>query len=392
MAASALVATADGEISFAKRHRVDEILETVEELRSFDVHSAIELFASYAQEIHNRPEQGIDRVLKAVAAVAGKDEDTDSQLILRIACAVARADGRYSPNGLTRIRGIAKILGLGTPDLDIGGPKAADGKSRRAFCIVVGNQKGGTGKSTTALHLAVSFLKAGQKVGCIDLDGEQGTLSHYLANRRAYAENSGKDIPIPLHRRIDPVGGPDRDAAEQEERALLNDAITAFADCDYLVIDTPGSHGNLTRLGHAVADVLITPLNDSFLDIDVLAEIDRGKRQVLGPSAYAKMVMQQSERRVAEGRQPIDWIVMRNRISQLDTRNTRDMSKLLDQLSSRMGFRLQPGLSERVIFRELFYNGLTLLDLPSPPGEARTNPSHWNARQEMRELVDAVTV
>ncbi len=144
------------------------------------------------------------------------------------------------------------------------------------------------------------------------------------------------------------------------------------------------------RLGHANADTLISPLYDSVLDIDVLAQIDREKRQVLGPSAYARMVMQQSEQRVAGGRDPIDWIVMRNRLAQLDARNTRDMTKLLDQLAERMGFRLQPGLSERVIFRELFYNGLTLLDLTEDSDEARVNPSHWNARKEVRDLLKAV--
>ena len=390
MAAAALSATADGPVSFAKRHRVDEILETVEALRAFEVHVAIGQFEAFVEELRIRPDQGRVRALRAVSAVAGKDESAG--LVLRIACAVARADGRYSPDGVARIRGIAETLGQAIPDLGTGGPGPAEEKSPRAVCIVVGNQKGGTGKSTTALHLAVSFLKAGEKVGCIDLDGQQGTLSHYLENRGAYAEKSGKDIPMPLCRCIEPVEGDDRESVEHEERTRLNDVFTAFADCDYLIIDTPGSHGHLTRLGHINADVLITPINDSLLDVDVLAEVDQGKRQILGPSPYARMVLEQSEKRVAAGRQPIDWIVMRNRISQFDTRNTRDMSRLLDQLSERLGFRLQAGLSERVIYREMFYNGLTLLDLPQGDEEARTNPSHWNARREVRELVDAVTV
>ena len=389
MAAAALSATADGAVSFAKRHRVDEILESVEVLKAFEVHVAMGQFEAFVEELRVRPDQGRARALRAVSAAAGKDESAG--LVLRIACAVARADGRYSPDGVARIREISEALGRAIPDLDTGGPGTAEDGSPRALCIVVGNQKGGTGKSTTALHLAVSFLKAGEKVGCIDLDGQQGTLSHYLANRRAYAEKNGTDILMPLCRCIEPVAGDDRESAEYEERALLNDAFTAFADCDYLIIDTPGSHGHLTRLGHINADVLITPINDSLLDVDVLAEIDQGKRQVVGPSPYARMVMEQSDKRVAAGRLPIDWIVMRNRISQLDTRNTREMNRLLGQLSERMGFRLQAGLSERVIYREMFYNGLTLLDLPQGAEEARINSSHWNARREVRELVDAVT-
>ncbi len=388
MAVSALVATADGEVSFAKRHRVDEVLENVTALKAFDVHAAIDLFKAFAEEINNRPDEGRARALKAVSAIAGDGEE--ARLLVRIACAVARADGRYSRPGITRIQEISETLGQTVPELDQGGAFTATGDSARAHCIAIGNEKGGTGKSTTAVHLAVGLMKQGHRVGCIDLDGHQGTLSRYLANRDAYANSSDQDIPMPLYHRIDPILSQDRETAEERESARLNEAFAALAGCEYLILDTPGSHGHLVRLGHAHADTLITPLNDSFLDLDVLAQIDREKRQVLGPSAYARMVMQQSEQRVAGGRDPIDWIVMRNRLAQLDARNTRDMTKLLDQLAERMGFRLQPGLSERVIFRELFYNGLTLLDLPEDSDEARFSPSHWNARKEVRDLLKAV--
>jgi chromosome partitioning protein len=142
----------------------------------------------------------------------------------------------------------------------------------------------------------------------------------------------------------------------------------------------------LTDLGHARADTLITPLNDSFLDIDVLARIDRQRRLVLGPSGYAQMVSRQSEHRVANGQEPIDWLVMRNRLAQLDARNTRDMAGLLGQLSERMGFRLQPGLSERVVYRELFFSGLTLLDQSEPlertQGDTRSSRRRRNPARD----------
>ena len=234
------------------------------------------------------------------------------------------------------------------------------------------------------------MLGNGRRVACIDLDGRQGTLSHYLANRQAYADSNGGDIQVPLHSCIQPADGADRNAAERDETKRLDEAMAAYADCDFIILDTPGSHDHLARLGLVNADVLITPLNDSFLDIDVLARVDPEKRVVLGPSAYAKMVMEHSENRVARGRPPIHWIVMRNRLAQLDSRNTREMTKLLELLSERMGFRLHPGFSERVVYRELFFSGLTPLDLPQVADEARVNPSHWNARQEVRQLVDAV--
>jgi chromosome partitioning protein len=388
MATFALAATADGEVSFAARQKVDEILQDVATLKAFDVHAATDRFKAFVHEIRSQPEKGRERALKAVSAMA--DDAEEARFLLRIACAVARVDGRYSPPGAIRIREIAGALGETTPDLENGDSPSTANDSKKSLRVAVGNQKGGTGKSTTAIHLAIGLLKHGHRVGCIDLDGQQSTLSHYLANRRSYAKGCGQDIPIPLYHRIEPAEARDRDRAEQEEKARLDEALADFADCDYVVVDTPGHHNHLARLGHASADVLITPLNDSFLDIDVLAQVDLERRMVVGPSVYGKMVMQQSEKRVAGGRNPLDWIVMRNRLAQLDARNTRDMTKLLQQLSKRMGFRIQPGLSERVVFRELFYNGLTLLDLPEGADEARFNPSHWNARQELRQLVDSV--
>ena len=143
-----------------------------------------------------------------------------------------------------------------------------------------------------------------------------------------------------------------------------------------------------SRLGHSLAHILITPINDSFLDIDVLAKIDREKRQVLGPSPYCEMVWQENDRRVLDGRAPLHWIVMRNRLAHLDTKNNRDMQGLMGQLSDRMGFEIQPGLSERVVFRELFFKGLTVLDLPAEQIAASRSWDH--ARQELSELLSTV--
>jgi len=389
MAASALVATAGGEAGFAERHKVDEILESLTTFTSFSYHAALLHFESFAEEIYRRPAEGQARALKAIAAVA--DSAEDARVILRIACAVARNEAGYPQPCVPRIGDIAKTLGRPAPPLQTQAPSSGRTASRRAFCITVGNQKGGTGKSTTAVHLSIGLLSRGYSVGCIDLDGEQGTFSHYLANRRAFAEKSGDVVAMPVCCRVEPSRAEDRESAALEERSRLNEAFANFAEFDFLVIDTPGNQGRLSRLGHINAEVLITPLNDSFLDVDVLAEIDLDQRRVLAPSAYAETVMAQMKQRIARGGPPIHWFVMRNRLAQLVTHNSRDMTKLLDQLAQRMGFRLLPGFSERMIFRELFYKGLTLLDLPEPPDEARLNPSRLNARQEIGRLVDAVT-
>ena len=271
-----------------------------------------------------------------------------------------------------------------------GGPVVVDyrpaGEAARPRVIVLGNEKGGSGKSTTAMHVTVSLLQQGHSVGCIDLDARQGTLSRYVENRRAFAEEGGLPLALPLVRRVQRSERDRRLEAEAEERAALGQAFDELADCRYVIMDTPGSDNHLSRLGHAWADILITPLNDSFLDLDLLARIDADGRQVLAPSVYSQMVWEQRQQRARDGRPPIDWIVMRNRLSHIDARNKRDMARLLKQLAKRIGFRLAPGFGERVIFRELFPRGLTLLDLREPGAGVPLNMSHLAARQELRDL------
>ena len=392
MAASALVATAGGEVSFDDRHKVDQILEKLAAFTAFNYHAALVHFEEFADDIRKNAEAGQARALRTVGIFAGKAKD--SRVILHIACAVGQDEGDYAPAAVARIGEIAKALDQPVPrladDAGTAGGLGSRSEAGKAVTIAVGNQKGGTGKSTTAVHLAVGLMSRGHRVGCLDLDGEQGTFSHYLANRRAHVEKAERDLPMPLCHRVEPSIAQEQEAAEAEDRDRLDQAFERFAGFDYLIVDTPGNQGRLSRLGHGNADILITPLNDSFLDIDVLAEIELDERRVVAPSAYAQMVMSQNRRRIEKGRRPIDWMVMRNRLAQLDTRNSRDMRRLLDQLAERMGFALLPGLSERMIFRELFYNGLTLFDLPEHDNEAHANASRWNARREIGRLVDAV--
>jgi len=263
-------------------------------------------------------------------------------------------------------------------------------KALQQRIIVLGNEKGGSGKSTTAMHVTVSLLRQGRKVGCIDLDARQGSLSRYVENRRAFIEETGLKLPLPEVRRIYRSEEDTRSAAEAAERAALAEAMEELAACDSIVIDTPGSDNHLSRLGHAQADVLITPLNDSFLDLDLLARIDADGRRVLAPSIYSQMVWEQRQHRAKQGLPPIDWVVMRNRLSHVNARNKRDVGQLLLQLAKRIGFRLAPGFGERVIFRELFPKGLTLLDLREKGAGVRLNMSHLAARQEVRDLFRAV--
>ncbi len=392
MASAAFVASTQDGVSFARRHALDQILESVEQLKAFEVHAAVDLFDDFVGQFRSAPERARARALKAIAALAGQAEA--AELLVRIAETVARAEGEVSAEIRARVGEIARTLGVAEPEFETDGSAAidAEGRGARPTVIVLGNEKGGTGKSTTAMHLAIALSEAGHRVGCLDLDGRQATLTRYVSNRRAFAKKHDLKIAMPAHRCLERSTARDRSAAESEDRARFEAALGELADCRFVIVDTPGSESHLSRLGHARADILITPLNDSFLDIDVLARVDRERHEVLEPSPYSRMIRKENERRAADGRAPIDWIVIRNRLAHIDARNTREMARLLELLSKRLHFRLEPGFSERVVFRELFYHGLTLLDVPEDPKDARANASRERAQAELGELVKALRI
>src|SRR5258708_14214448 len=82
--------------------------------------------------------------------------------------------------------------------------QASQGQSGSAHVVVLGNEKGGSGKSTTALHIAVALMKAGQRVATIDLDCRQQSFTRYIANRKAWARRTGLDLELPVHFSITP--------------------------------------------------------------------------------------------------------------------------------------------------------------------------------------------
>ena len=279
-----------------------------------------------------------------------------------------------------------------TSDTGISRPQAPVERARNARVIVFGNEKGGTGKSTTAMHVIIALLREGLRVGAIDLDARQGTLTRYFDNRRIYAARQGLRLPQPLYRTVGRSELSDRYAADEEERERLVRALAALSDCDFIVLDTPGSDNHLSREGHSHADILISPLNDSFVDLDLLGRIDIDTHKMLAPSKYSEMVWEQKKRRMIRGDGAIDWIVMRNRLASLESRNKRNMDRALADLSRRLGLRLVAGFSERVIFRELFLKGLTLLDLRDEGTDVTLTMSHVAALQEIRNLLRAIGV
>jgi chromosome partitioning protein len=260
---------------------------------------------------------------------------------------------------------------------------------RQAHVIVIGNQKGGAGKSTVAMHLIVALMRMGKRTGALDLDVRQRSLTRYIENRAHWIASRGAKLPAPQTLEIQESRNRLLDAAEAEDEAGFRAALRRLAEtCDYIVIDSPGGDSYLARLAHACADTLITPLNDSFVDFDLLGDVDPSAADVVRPSVYSEMVWESRKRKAQIAKSPIDWIVMRNRTSasRIEAKNKQRVGEALKTLSSRIGFRMAPGLSERVIFRELFPQGLTLLDLDAGGAEGEMRMSHLAARQELRDL------
>ena len=257
--------------------------------------------------------------------------------------------------------------------------------------IVFGNEKGGTGKSTLLMHVVVSLLQLDKRVGIIDLDSRQRTVGRYIENRQEQARQNNLALAIPNYRVVPPSTLDSHEQRRSQERLALEESIAELAAiCDFVIIDCPGNDTFRATLAHAHADTLITPLNDSFIDLDLIGEVDGENFSVQRLSHYSEMVWESRKLRSLMQRPPIDWIVTRNRLSTLDSKNNQRVHKAITALQKRIMFRYIPGLNERVIYRELFPLGLTLLDLQRVKETGKTQLSHIAARSELRRLLDAL--
>jgi chromosome partitioning protein len=262
-------------------------------------------------------------------------------------------------------------------------------KPRGVHVIVLGNEKGGTGKSTTAMHLIVSIQKQGFRVGVLDLDTRQRSLTRYLENREAYTVGRGLGWGIPEHLVATPSELPDVREREGEEGELLDTLVARLErDNDFVVIDCPGGRTHFSQLAHAMANTLLTPMNDSFVDLDLLAQVNPDTYAVEKLSFYAESVWDSRKQRAASGLPSLDWVVIRNRISTTHSKNRQRMDAALSSLQKRIAFRYVSGLSDRVIYRELFPKGLTLVDLKDIDDGPKLTMSHVAARYELRKLMD----
>ncbi|MBA16544.1 division plane positioning ATPase MipZ [Sphingosinithalassobacter portus] len=246
--------------------------------------------------------------------------------------------------------------------------------ANRLHVVVFANEKGGTGKSTTAVHVAIALAAKGARVACFDLDHRQRTMGRYLDNRLATIQRTGRELPMPRY-----------ETHDGETMAKFSASLDRLsADADFLVIDTPGRDDKFARIAVTNADTLVTPMNDSFVDFDLIGQVDPETFRVIRPSFYSELIWESRKRRAKADGETIDWVVLRNRMQHIEARNMRRVSDAIDQLSKRVGFRVISGLSERVIYRELFPQGLTMLD-SREFGEMGL--AHVAARQELREMM-----
>ena len=261
-----------------------------------------------------------------------------------------------------------------------------------AHVIVVGNEKGGSGKSTTAFHLAVYLMHSGYRVATIDVDSRQQTFTHYARNRRTHIQERQLNLPNLKHYHLPMAWGDSVKDNNKAEFDMFRRAVGEVEDSvDFLVVDTPGFDTNLTRLAHSLADTLITPVNDSLIDLNVLARIDAETSMPIETSHYARLVQRARSERLAVDGESVDWVLVRNRISMLGSRNARQVHTTLDAIATRFGCRMADGIAERVIFRALFASGMTVFDPLDEEGES-SSVSHVSARQEYRNLVAALNL
>lgn len=264
-----------------------------------------------------------------------------------------------------------------------------DNNSKKAHIIVVSNEKGGTGKSTITMHLAVKLMQEGFKVATIDLDGRQGTLSKYIENRITFCQNNDNlNLPIPTHYRFAMEPNPYLIPGAREK--VANQIYQLTNQVDAILIDTPGTKNYLFEEAHKYADTLITPISDSMIDLNIMADINYAKEKITAPGPYANYIWEAKKFLAAQGKPYLNWIVVGNKFSNINSKNKNLVFSYLQTMSRLYGFRFLEGLKDRTIYKELFLEGLTVLDMSHPQLKLKMSMSHLAAKQEIRSLAEFI--
>jgi chromosome partitioning protein len=261
----------------------------------------------------------------------------------------------------------------------------------QASVIVIGNEKGGAGKSTVAIHTVTALLHGGASVAVLDLDLRQQSMGHFFASRARWLEANDATAPMPYVHPLSADGAVLSRATDDEALARFDEAFHQAAGlADFVLIDTPGSDTAISRAAHNRADLIVTPMNDSFVDFDMLGVVDPVTLDLVRHSLYSETVWNARKARAVADRKTIDWVVLRNRMAPTEARNRRRLDERVEALSRKVGFRMGPGLRDRVIYRELFPFGLTVADLSPTIRPVAMSLQHVAARQELRALMTAL--
>lgn len=261
-----------------------------------------------------------------------------------------------------------------------------------AYIIVVGNEKGGSGKTTTAMHLAISLLKLEFKVATIDLDCRQQSFTNYIKNRTQTIKAFNIPLMMPDHYTFSLSNNDSKSSSKKDDETAFAALINKMKyEYDFIVIDTPGSDTDVSRFAHSFADTVITPVNDSFVDLLLLGEVDAQNFQHKASGIYSAGLWAQKQTKLARQEGELKWVVVRNRLSSLDNKNKRNVEQALQQLAKRLGFKVIQGFYDRVIYKELFLEGLTLHD-SEYTDKIRMTTSVLAARQELRDFLLALDI
>lgn len=249
-----------------------------------------------------------------------------------------------------------------------------------SIIIVFGNEKGGSGKTTTIMNIMVALLKKGFTVASVDIDSYQHSLSSYI-QKRQHLIDSGLNILTSRHfRLIDGLGKKYLNPKEIDnktysqliipfdseigfiEEKIAHTIDTLSKDYQFILFDTPGSHTEISKTVHSFADIVATPINDSFLDFELLGKINPNDSNAITPGPYSAMLFDQRAKKAERSQKKIDWVVITHRLFEIDTRNQKNIDLAVHRLSKRLSFRMADGFGRREIYRASFDQGVTVLD------------------------------
>jgi len=265
-------------------------------------------------------------------------------------------------------------------------------KKNKPHIIVLGNEKGGAGKTTTAIHIMASLMEEKFSVATIDIDSRQRSFTKYIENRNNYKNKHGINLAMPSHFVINISKLDSKNESSIDENNRFKECLEQASENDFIIIDSPGNDTNLSRTAHSYADTIVTPVNDSFVDLNVLASVNNENMSVENHGVYSEMVWEAKIYKAQRDKGEIDWIVLRNRLTNINAKNKKKVAEALKNFSRRVRCRLADGFSERVIYKELYLQGLTLLDIAGGEIDYKLQVSHIAARQELRDFMEVLAL